>query len=110
MGNQIIQQPNGTFAIFSSEYGRIVVWDASEDEIVEWFAGRAAETARRNARETIAHVAAGRPRRAYYQFAMDWQEALTEDRRNGGQAWKGPRHGETSSGTCHPDPLTKRPK
>lgn len=30
MGNQIIKQPNGLFAIFSSITDTIIVWDASE--------------------------------------------------------------------------------
>lgn len=88
MGNQIIRQPSGTFAIFSSVTDTVIVWDATEDEIVEHFAERAAERAREDARRLIGHVAAGEPRRAYFQFAMTWEEALAKDRKHGGTAWE----------------------
>jgi hypothetical protein len=86
MGNQIIRQPGGHFAIFDSGPGTIIVWDATADEIVEWFAERAAEKARADARRDIMHVAAGNPREVYFQFAMTWEEALAEDRQHGGKA------------------------
>lgn len=87
MGQQIIRQPDGRYAVFSTETETIHVYDATEDELVEWFAERAAEHARQSAREKIALVAAGETRRAYAQFAMTWDEALTQDRDHGGEAW-----------------------
>ena len=86
MGNQIIKQPDGRFAIFSSITDTIIVWDATADEIVEYFAEQAAERAREDVRRKIEHVAAGEPRRAYFQFAMTWEEALATDREFGGDA------------------------
>ncbi|MEV1245122.1 hypothetical protein [Nonomuraea sp. NPDC049750] len=88
MGNQIIRQPSGKLAIFCSVTDTIIVWDSTEDEIVEWFAERAAEDARRDVRRLIEHVAAGNPRKAYCQFSMTWEEALAEDRKHRGDAWK----------------------
>ncbi len=88
MGTQIIQQPNGHFALFSTETDTIIVWDATRDEIVEWFVELAVERARRDAERAIDHVAAGDPRRVYFQFAMTWEEALTKDREHGGEASK----------------------
>jgi hypothetical protein len=88
MGNQIIKQPDGHYAIFSTGTDTIIVYDATEEEIVEWCAEQAAERARESARRTIADVASGEPRRAYAQFAMTWQQALTKDREHGGEAWK----------------------
>ncbi|MFG3439914.1 hypothetical protein ACGF0J_21925 [Nonomuraea sp. NPDC047897] len=88
MANQIIRQPSGHFAIFDSVTDTIIVWDATADEIVEWFAERAAERAREDARRLIVHVAAGNPRAAYHQFAMTWGEALAEDRKHGGTVWQ----------------------
>lgn len=88
MGYQIIQQPPDRLAIFSSYTDTVIVWDATEDEIVEWFAELAAASARRDARRLIGHVVAGNPRAAYFQFAMTWEEALAKDRRRGGTAWK----------------------
>lgn len=95
MGYQIIRQPSSKFAIFSSITDTIIVWDATEDEIVEYFAEQAAERAREDARRNIAHVAAGNPSKAYYQFAMTWEEALAKDRKHGGNASAAP--GEEST-------------
>lgn len=86
MGYQIIRQPNDLFAIFSSYTNTIIVYDGTEDEIVEWFADEAAERAREGIRRTIGFVAAGEPRRAYFQFAMTWEEALKEHYERGGKA------------------------
>lgn len=88
MGNQIIQQPDGHYAVFSTSTDTITVYDATEDEIVEMFAEEAAERARRSVRDTIAKVKSGDPRAAYFQFAMTWEEALKDDREHGGEAWK----------------------
>lgn len=88
MGNQIIRQPDGHYAVFSSVTDTIIIYDATGDEIVDWFAEQAAERARRNAKRLLEHVADGEPRRAYHQFAMTWDEALAEDREHHGDAWK----------------------
>jgi hypothetical protein len=86
MGSQIIKQPDGRLAIFNTNTDTVIVWDATEDEIVEHFAEQAAERAREDVRRTLAHVTAGEPKRAYFQFAMTWEEALEEDRQHGGEA------------------------
>ena len=88
MGNQIIRQPNGQFAIFSSITDTIHVYDATAEEIEEYFVERAAESERQRVREILGHVIAGEPRKAYYQFAMTWDEALKMDRIRGGDAWR----------------------
>lgn len=86
MGNQIIRQPSGTFAIFSTVTGTIVAWDASESDIVAWFTER--DASEWEVRAALTHVAAGAPEKIYAQFAMTWEEALAEDRRHGGTAWR----------------------
>jgi hypothetical protein len=88
MGNQIIKQPDGLFAVFSTSTETITVYDATEDELVEMVAEEAAERARRSVRDTIAKVNSGDPRAAYFQFTMTWEEALKDDREHGGDAWK----------------------
>lgn len=88
MGSQILRQPDGLYAVFSSETDTIVVWDATEDEIVEHFVEIAAERARRDVQRVLGHVSAGEPRRAYYQFALTWEGALAKDREHRGEAWE----------------------
>jgi hypothetical protein len=86
MGQQIIKQPDGRFAVFSTNTDTIMVWDGTAQEIVEWFAERAAFDARQTARLLLSLVDAGDTRSAYHQFAMSWDEALEMDRDHGGDA------------------------
>lgn len=88
MGKQIIRQPNGLFAIYSSSTDTITAWDATEQEIIDEFAERAAEDARQNVRRILDHVKAGDPRLAYHQFALTWDQALEADREHGGEVWR----------------------
>ncbi|MEV8248047.1 hypothetical protein AB0R01_30390 [Streptomyces rochei] len=81
MGHQIIKQPDGRLAVFSSFTDTFVVMDATPDEIVKWFGDRAAESERDRTRTVLNHVLADNPRAAYAQFAHTWDEArrLNED-------------------------------
>lgn len=88
MGHQIIKQPDGKLAIFDASANVLVYWNATEDEIIEWFVHRAAQRARDEVTPRVRHVAAGNPRKVYFQFVMSWEEALGEDRRFNGGAWK----------------------
>lgn len=97
MGSQILRQPDGLYAVFSSETDTIVVWDATEDEIVEHFVEIAVERTRRDVQRILGHVAADEPRRAYFQFALSWEKALEEDREHGGEAWECFQRGAQSS-------------
>lgn len=88
MGNQIIKQSDGQFAIFCSYTDTIIIWDATADEIVDWFAEQAAERARVDARRHVEHVAAGEADKSYFQFTKTWERALTMDREHGGEVWE----------------------
>ena len=84
MGQQIIRQPNGLFAIFSSNTDTINVWDAADEEVLQHFVEQAIADTRRQVSVLLEHVKAGNPREAYYQFALTWEEALRMDREHGG--------------------------
>lgn len=91
MGNQIIRQPDGKFAVFNTNTDTIVLWEATKDEVVGWFVeAELAELERRKQHiaDMIDQVAAGNARRAYAQFAMTWDEALQRDREHDGEAWR----------------------
>lgn len=91
MGYQTIRQPNTDpplFAIFSSYTDTIVVWDATAQEVEDWFVEIAVERVRRDVQQDLGHITEGNPRKVYFQFAMTWEEALVEDRKGGGEAWK----------------------
>lgn len=89
MGNQIIKQPDGLFAIFSREQGKIVAWDAAEAEVLDWFAEQSAASTRRNIAMILGFVAASEPERPYGRRVLTWEQALDRDRQSGGEAWRG---------------------
>lgn len=84
MGYQVIRQPDGKLAIFSSYTDTWAVYDATAEEAVEWFAELAAKDARRDAQRIVDHVVAGEPRKAYYQFTRTFDEANAESGKHGG--------------------------
>jgi hypothetical protein len=81
MGQQIIQQPDGRLAVFSSVVDAFVVVDATPEELIEWRAEEAAKQARENTRAEIDRVLSGEPR-PYCQFTLTWEEAERMDRGN----------------------------
>lgn len=89
MGYQVIRQPDGKLAVFSSIVDCWAVYDGSPEEIVEWFAEKAAEDARRDAQRVIDAVMAGEPRKAYYQFTMTFDEANAKSGEHGGEVLPG---------------------
>lgn len=80
MGWQVIKQPDGKLGVFSSVVNDWVATDATADEVEELFAeemGRDVARRLRDVRRKIALVDAGEARKAYYQFAMTYEEADT---------------------------------
>ena len=75
MGHQIIRQPDGKLAVYSSVVDAWILVDASPDELLDYYAERAAKDARRSAQHTIDAVMAGEPNRIYCQFTMTFDEA-----------------------------------
>ena len=75
MGHQVIRQPDGLLAVFSSGVDSWVLVDATAEELADWYAERAAVESRRETARILESVLAGQPREAYYQFAMTWEEA-----------------------------------
>lgn len=85
MGQQIIRQPDGRLAVFSSIVDAFVVVDATPEEILDWRAETAAKDARRHTQRQLDHVLAGEANRSYFQFTMTWEEAAELDRKNAPQ-------------------------
>lgn len=76
MGEQIIVQPDGRLCVFSSIVDAVTLYDATDEELLDYYAERAARDARESIRRSLAHVRAGEPRRAYHQFARSFDEAV----------------------------------
>jgi hypothetical protein len=92
MGYQILRQPGDAdpplYALFGSSSDTIVMWDATEADVHEFFRELAEEDVRRSTQRCLDAVKAGEPRKAYYQFAMTWDQALATDQEHGGEAWQ----------------------
>ena len=86
MTYQVIRQPGGELAIFSTYTDTIVMWDATAADVTEWFVERAVADAKERAERILEAVTAGDPRKVYHQFAMTWGEALEMDREHHGEA------------------------
>jgi hypothetical protein len=79
MGRQIIKQPNGLYAVFSSVVDTFIMWDCTPECIIETWAEEERKRIEQGVRQTCAELdAGGKP---YYQFTMDWKEAMATARR-----------------------------
>lgn len=90
MTYQVIKQPSGKLAIFSTYTDTIIMWDASPGEIAGFFVDLATNDAKQQAERILDRVLADDARAVYYQFAKTWDEALEMDREHGGVAWRCP--------------------
>lgn len=75
MGRQIILQPDGRFCLFSSVSDGFLLRDVTREQLTEWIVDEAMRDLRERIQHKIDAVASGHPERAYYQFAMTWEEA-----------------------------------
>lgn len=82
MGQQIIEQPDGRYAVYDSTSGTLIVTDATTDELIEWRAEEAADQAREQTRRELDRVQ-NRPR-PYAQYTLTWHEALARHAEHGG--------------------------
>ncbi len=76
MGVQIIAQPDGLFCVYSSSSNTIIVWNATEEELVEHYAREAMEKARRSVSGIIDRVKRDQARTVYHQFTLTYAEAV----------------------------------
>lgn len=74
MSWQIIKQPNGKYALWSSVVDNFVMYDATEQDIIDEFVDRERERVQRNVQEILDKIKAGE--KAYYQFTMSFDEAI----------------------------------
>jgi hypothetical protein len=88
MGHQIIRQPNGQFAIFSSHTDTIIFWNASEEDIISFYVDRATVKATHSTKWILERIVNGEPEEVYHQFALTWEEAISMDRSHDGTAHK----------------------
>lgn len=83
MGQQIIRQPDGKLAVFSTITDSFIVVDATREEIIEWRAEEAAEQARERTEVELKRVLDEGNDRPYRQFTLTWEQAAQKDRESG---------------------------
>lgn len=74
MAQQIIKQPDGNYAIWSSVVDDFIFTDATKDEILKHFGAEAYEYARKKALDTMDELDEGKT--PYYQFTKSYAECL----------------------------------
>ena len=74
MAHQIITQPDGAYALWSTISNAFVMIDATPDDIIQYFLEAEEARIRASVQETVDKLARGEP--PYYQFTMSWDEAV----------------------------------
>lgn len=88
MGHQVIRQPDGLYAIFSSFTDTWIVYDATRQDVIGYYVEKAAKEAREGTARLLDDVDEN-PRKAYFQFAMTFEEANAESVEHGGEDLSG---------------------
>ncbi len=73
MGYQIIKQPNGKFAVWSTIVDNFIMFDADAKEIIDDRIEKCTQDIIKEVTQTILELNEGR--KPYYQFAKSWKEA-----------------------------------
>jgi hypothetical protein len=79
MGMQVIKQPDGKYALFSSFSDTICAYDQTRRQIISIFMKRAAKDARSNTERILDELDGGK--KPYYQFTMTWAEAVNKHKK-----------------------------
>ncbi len=74
MGKQIIEQPNGRYAIWSSMADNFVCYDCTREELIEEFVEEARRDIEKNVGTILEKLRCGK--RPYYQFTKTLEEAI----------------------------------
>lgn len=84
MTHQVIAQPDGKLAVFSTVVDAWVLYDATPETLANYYAKEAAQQARERAMAIAEVVLDGRARDRYHQFTMAFEEADEISRKSTG--------------------------
>ncbi len=73
MPDQIIKQPDGKFAVWSTVVDDFTILGATVDELAEYYGRKAYAAATGSVRDVIREL--DNNEKPYYQFIMTWEEA-----------------------------------
>jgi hypothetical protein len=88
MGHWVIKQPDGLYAVFSTGTDQWILWDFTRDQLIEHYAQRAAEDARKSKARELDEVDAGQG--AAPPFGWTFAEANAQSKFSGGEVLNGP--------------------
>jgi hypothetical protein len=91
MGYQVIRQPDGKLAIFSSYTDTWCESNLRIDEVINFFVDRAVADTYEHMDRVLSAVLTGQPSRVYYQFAMSFDEAEVMSAEHGGPVLADPK-------------------
>jgi len=74
MGRQIIKQPNGFYAMWSSSIDNFIYIDCTPEELVTYLVEEANTKIEHDTLRTVELMEEGKPQ--YFQFTLKWDEAL----------------------------------
>ena len=80
---QIIKQPDGKFALWSSVCDNFILINASPEEIINYKIERKTESIKNNVMKTISKLKQNE--KPYYQFTQTWEDCLETVKNNHGQ-------------------------
>ncbi|MFM9373292.1 hypothetical protein [Streptomyces sp. Da 82-17] len=75
MGHQIIEQPDGRLAVFSSVVDSFVLLDATPEELTDWYAAEAEREARARTQRLLDRLQERGPQQVYGRHALTWSDA-----------------------------------
>lgn len=75
MSNQIIQQPDGKFAVWSTVVDDFTLLDAKPSEIIEYFLEAEREVLTPRVQDICYRLSLQNGSKPYHQFTMSWEEA-----------------------------------
>lgn len=84
MGQQIIKQPDGKYAVWSSIVDNFTYINCTPEEIIEVWVQEAREDITRMVTSKVEALNAGK--QPYYQFTKTWEECLEEIESRHGKA------------------------
>jgi hypothetical protein len=88
MGHQIVRQPDGRLAVWSTGVDDWVLYDCEPLDLLDYYAERAAAEARESAARTVKAVLDGDARSVYYQWTRTFDELQAERAdRHGSAPW-----------------------
>lgn len=82
---QVIEQPNGLLGIFDPNIESWVIWDATEDELVEFYTSEASRKAEQVIRDHIKGVTKDDPRSVYGKETLSFKSANERHLANDGE-------------------------